>query len=93
MAALAIFPHMKDPPDEYFAVRQLVAQFVICNQDTTNFARVELRQHPEQTRVTRSFARAARKHYRIGMRRDVELACVRVSYATGTCCRRPWNCG
>jgi hypothetical protein len=42
MGALAIFPRVKDPQDEYIVVRQLVAQFVISNQDTTNFARVEL---------------------------------------------------
>src|SRR5206468_7717494 len=49
------------PKGEYIAVRQLVAQFVVSNQDTTNFARVELWQPNAQSRVGRDTLCACRQ--------------------------------
>lgn len=42
LVASAILPRVKDPQDEYIGVGQLIAKLVISNQDTTNFARIEL---------------------------------------------------
>jgi hypothetical protein len=50
---LAVFPRVKDPQNEYVRVRQLISNFVISDQHTPNFARIELRQTNTQSRMGR----------------------------------------
>lgn len=43
---------MEDPQDEYIALGEFIAKFVVSNQHSTNFAGIELGQTSAQARMT-----------------------------------------
>ena len=57
-ASSPIFPHVEDSKDEDIGIGYFVANFIVSQQNSAYFARLEFRQPSSQTRVTGNSFRA-----------------------------------